>query len=396
MSIYQLYRQTVGLLGTLVLAGAVSGTVSAAPQAQPSIPTDPTLTIVTDNITQAIARDNVVTLTGRTALGPLGESVHLLYVVDVSQAGVVASAPGQDCNTDGTVTAQDNFNHDATEGDLLDCEISAVSALHQWLSARSVISNGVILYAGSALIADVDPAPELQPFTRLDADRNQNGQADLVEVLQSVSAEQVQSFTSSSVNNGVNLDSALWAIQQAFAPVVSGQKIAFLLATGDDELDTGPDSALAALTGAGVIVNPYAVGGARAGCQPGANLRLIADQTGGVCTVVATLSALPTTLAGAKPKGIAHVKVQVDQQEPQLASLDALGNWWLDIPKCTAGPMSTLATAQATDGAQASAAFVLCGPPVLPTEPEPPQPKSLQMTFFPLIATRNVLVTPGQ
>lgn len=273
-----------------------------------------------------------VNVTGQVGIGGLSASANVLYVIDVS--GSTSFPSGQDCDGSGDGTG-DNFNGDFTNGDTLDCEISGVLALNSSLAGLAGVDGGVVPFGSLAAVADVGPAAGQQDFTTpLDVDANTNSTGDIEEVLRSLDQGSVGLFASYFVSTGTNFNNALTSMNAAFSGQPAGENnVAFFLSDGEGTLNQGVGTPLQAAIDAGTVVNTYAVGGAVTGeCDPGQQLRIIADGTGGTCTVVADPTALAGSLGGTTPAGIDRVEVSIDGGAAITASLDALGNFSATIP----------------------------------------------------------------
>jgi hypothetical protein len=364
--------------------------VFAGNPAQGTTTTGQTLRIQIDE--PVLGRDFVpgvpFTLTGETVIGALNAPARLLYVVDVSLS--TEEPVNQDCNGDGQLNAGDNLNGNSLQGDTLDCEISGVIALNTSLAANTVVSAGIVAFAASAVVADVDPAAGSQSFTALNANKNTNALLDIDEVARSLTSERVGLFTARSVSSGTDFNGALAAMNQAFATQTTPRKIAYFLSDGDHNIGdfrTEPGSPLANAAQAGIIVNTYSVGGAATGCGVAEALRIIADTTGGVCSEVADPSELRTILPGTNPAGIARVEVSVGGATPITATLNALGRWSANITACSTGSEAIVATVVATDGTRVAADIQLCAPTVLEEEKEPTEASAAApRLFLPMVA----------
>ncbi|HWI50777.1 MAG TPA: PKD domain-containing protein, partial [Symbiobacteriaceae bacterium] len=293
-----------------------------------------------------------VTATGIVSIGPLSDSGNVMYVVDVS--GSTQSPAGRDCNGDGVVNGLDNINGDGSTGDTLDCEVAGVIALNASLAGSPGAEAGLILLGSSSAIADVSPAAGQQDFiSPLSVDANGNGQADIADVAKSLRwTGQALQFTAKSVGSGTNFDAALSSLATAFASRAGENNIAFFLSDGQASLNTAPGSPLSQVVAAGITVNTYSVGGASTGCGSTANLRRIADATGGVCTQVSDPSQLSSVLI--TPATISQVAVSLNGGAAQMANL--AGNNW-DLPLTIQGGIwnTIAATVTASDGTTTTA-----------------------------------------
>ncbi len=325
-----------------------------------------------------------ITLTGQAAIGALNASASLLYVVDVSSS--TEDPRNQDCDGNGTVDNGDDFNSNTLRGDTLDCEISGIIALNRSIAANTIVSAGIVLFAADAAVADIDPAAGNQNFTPLNANKNSNALLDIDEVARALTTHRVGQFTVRNVSAGTDFNDALTAMNQAFATQNTQRKIAYFLSDGEHNggiFRTEPGSPLATAAQAGTIVNTFSVGGNGTGCDPTDTLFIIANTTGGVCTVVSDPSQLSTILPGISPAGIERVELSVAGGAPITATLDALGNWSAVITACTMPDEPIVATVVATDGTRVAADIRLCAPLAITEETEPIAPAS--RLFLPII-----------
>ncbi|HWI63779.1 MAG TPA: PKD domain-containing protein [Symbiobacteriaceae bacterium] len=300
-----------------------------------------------------------VNATGTVSIGPLSDSGNVMYVVDVS--GSTQVPQNQDCNGDGAVNSGDDVNGDGVRGTTLDCEVAGVVALNASLAGAPGAEAGLILFGSSAAIADVGPAAGEQSFASpLTLDANANGQADIDDVAKSLRyTGQALQFTAKSVGTGTNFDAALSSLAAAFASRAGENNIAFFLSDGQANLNTAAGSPLSQVVAAGIKVNTYSVGTSSTGCGTTANLRRIADATGGICTVVTDPSTLSTVLV--TPATISKVEVSLNGGAMMMANL--MGNAW-DIPLSglTGGIWNTIAaTVTASDGSTATAMVQVYG-----------------------------------
>lgn len=291
----------------------------------------------------ATVTEGPLTVSGRTSIGALSGNTSVLYVVDNSAS---TNGSGLDCNNDGVVDAGDNA--DATtnrNGSILDCELIGVAALNESLSGGGV-SVGLITFAGSAVLRDVNPIVEgVQAFTTPAADLDGNGVRDIPQ------AGRLLPF-----NSGTAFNPPLALMNSTFATrPADEQKIAFFLSDGAGTLSTGSTSPLGMAVAAGTRVFTFAVNQPASECNVGQPLRTIADMTGGTCTVVTNPTTLTASLVGATPAGIDFVEVSVDGLPAMTATLGALGNFTADTSLTGQGPHQIAATVFANDGTRAVA-----------------------------------------
>lgn len=285
-----------------------------------------------------------LSVSGRVSIGDLTADASVLYVMDNSLS--LQSPRNLDCNGDGVVNAGDDLTGEGRIGDVLDCEVSGVIALNNSLSAVVGLEAGLISFAGAAVQRDVNfQLAGVQAFTAVNADNDSNGVGDIEQAVRGLP-----------YNSGTNFNVALAAMNTAFATRPAGElHVAFFLSDGAGSLSTGPATPLGMAAAAGTRVFTYSVGAGATGCNVGAGLRTIADQTGGTCTVVTNPALLSGTLAGSTPAGIDRVEVSVDGINPVTATLDALGNFRADTTLVGAGTHSIAATVTATDATMATA-----------------------------------------
>ena len=323
-----------------------------------------TLNILIDESVRDVITEpgQAFTLNGTTGIGALAGQANVLYAVDVSSS---TSGPrGQDCDGNGVVDADDNFNGDSTDGDTLDCEISGVLALNESLAANTSVSAGLVLFGSRAAIADVDPSDGDQNFiSPLNVDHNGNSVADMAEVTRSLSRGSASLFTIRGVGTSTSFDNAIQSINQAFASANPGTNIAFFLSDGESRVNTRDNGPLVEARAAGTIINTYSIGSGATGCAEGQSLRTIADETGGTCIEVADPTQLRVVLPGTPPADIERVDVVAGASGVLPASLDALGKWSVDVPEGVyLFPLMITATVYATDGT-AVIADILIDPP---------------------------------
>ena len=370
---------------SLLVTVALYLTISAAWAGNPGEGTTTTgqplrIQIIEPVLGQDFVPCTVITLTGQAVVGSLNVSTTLAYIVDVS--GSTADVSNQDCNDDGIINSNDNFNGDTTIGDTLDCEISGIIALNSSLATRHEVSATLVVFGSNAVNADVGSSPGDQIVTSIRANSNNNGVIDIEEVVRSLDQGSVGAFTRKSVGTGTDFNDALTAMNQAFASQPTPQKIVFFLSDGQASVRTDATSPVAIAASNGVVIHTYSIGSAATGCADNAALRIIANQTRGTCTEVADPSQLSTLLPGTSPTGIDHVEVSVSNKAPISATLDLLGNWSAVIAACSSPNEPIVATVVATDGTRVAADIRLCPPTGLEEEEEPTEPTNQAPCLF--------------
>lgn len=352
-------RALLGVTAAALILSAV--TARADNPASGETTTGQTLNIVIDTPS---SDDNVergdLLVEGRAAIGSLTVSANVEYIIDVSGSTFTS---GNDCNGDGVVDAGDNANGNGTNGEIIDCEIIGIIALNQSLFPFDGVEAGLIRFQSSANSLDVNPTDlGLQRFTAPDADADGNTVVDIEQAARTLLA-----------GGGTNFNAALTEMNTSFATQPSGESnFGMFLSDGFGSLSTGPGTPLATAIAAGTRVFTFSVGTGASGCGPGAQLRIIADQTGGTCTEVTDPSDLQALITETQPAGIDRVDVALNGGTPVTADLDFLGNWSATVTPVVNGPNVLTATAIATDGTEVTADIAFCaeqGAPALDGSP---------------------------
>lgn len=368
-----LSRRSLGILTAIILLTFFSLSAYADNPGTGTTGNGQTLTIEIDESIRGasiLQAGEPLSLVGTTKIGTIGERTNILYVVDVSLS--TEEPADQDCDGNGAIDGSDNINGDGTTGDTLDCEISGIIALNESLPSSADSSVGLVLFARTALIADMNPAEGQQRFTSpFNTDKNSNQQVDLSEVARSLDQHRINLFDSGSVRGGTYFDAAITAINKAFESAEPGTNIVFFLSDGDHN---GGDFSvpLAEAVSSGIIINTYSIGENGTGCGDDANLNRIATETGGACTEVLEPSQLREELPGTSPQNIERVDVVAGSSGLLTTTLDALGNWAVEIPEnAVAFPLSIVATVYADDGTEVNADILIEVPMALDVISEP-------------------------
>ena len=345
----------------LVAAAATAALLtSSAPPGQAANPgtattsTGQTLNVLIDApVNGAGVQIAPLPVAGVAGLGTLGTGAGATAAYAVDNSGSTSSPSGLDCNGDGTANAGDNFNGDSRNGDVLDCEIAGVVALHGSIASTGA-AVGLVAFGSSAAKADVSPAPGEQLAVRASDDANQNGVRDVEEAARTITNSGIGQFTAKSSGGGTDFNAALTEVESLF----SGGGVAFFLSDGQSSVATGPGSPLENAKAKGIKVNTYSIGSGAAGCATGSTLRTIADTTGGTCTEAADPSKLAGTLAGAPRPALAGIdRVELTLRGQTIPASFASGAFTGTFPATAlqGGPNVVQATAIATDGTRATA-----------------------------------------
>ena len=295
----------VAFLAAMLLLAMASGLALAANPASGTTTTNQELTV---EITLDAANDPVWlgTIVHADAVANLGEgdTANIVYTVDVSGSMENESFnPFQpsvgDCDGDGLV------------GTALDAACVGLIALNNSLGDATNLNVGLVAFGSGAKTADMSPAAGAQTFTTPpDVDADSAGGGDVEQVIRSLQTEfggsataGIGLFTSDLTPGfalGTNYDAALSNTNAAIASAPADVNTAFFISDGEPtvgDFTTGPGSPLQAAIDAGTVINTFGIGPVAAtACDPGQELRLIADSTGGTCTAVADPSTLDTVL----------------------------------------------------------------------------------------------------
>ena len=257
-----------------------------------------------------------VTLTGKVGAAA-GGVVSVLYVIDAS--GSTGDPQGSDCSGNGVAGAEDNFNGDASIGDVLDCEISGVLALNKSLPATGV-QVGLVGLAGTAAAADLDPAGSAAfvppDFTGGDP------RPRIESVARSVEMFRIGLYDPRDLEGGTNFDAAIQVALATLANAPAGPKWIMLLSDGDAPV---ADAVLEQLRQSQVRLRSFGVSSG-ATCDRSASLYKLATATGETCEVVQDPATLAAALTGAQPEEVNGVTVTINGVSV-AGDLDALGGW---------------------------------------------------------------------
>lgn len=257
-----------------------------------------------------------VKLTGKVGAGASGVT-SVLYVIDAS--GSTGDPQGSDCSGNGVAGGDDDFNGDASVGDVLDCEISGVLALNKSLPAAGV-QVGLVGLAGTAAAADLDPAGSASfvppDFTGGDP------RPRIESVARSVTMFRVGLYDPRDLEGGTNFDAAIQVALSTLANAPAGPKWIMFLSDGDAPVT---DAVLQQLRQSQVRLRSFGVGSG-ATCASSASLSKLATATGETCEVVQNPASLAAALTGSQPEAVNGVTVTINDVTV-AADVDALGGW---------------------------------------------------------------------
>lgn len=293
-----------------------------------------------------------------TGFATVGEAVPianttLAYVMDVSGSTESFGGCGGDPNGDGASNT------------VLDCEITALTELHeQAIALGTTAQNGVVVFGESATPADMVPGggpTDLLTGATTDAGPSgPNGVPDVNDVLASADTGSVGLFTPFDVGaDATNFGEAIIDV----APILgaSAQPNEIVVMVSDGLNNTGPDVTVAlASVPAGVEIYTFAVGaGSNCASDPTGlgSLQEIANATGGTCTNVPDPSDLPDVLPGVILSVLANLELTLDGVPVIIDSIvpglpedgPATANYSTTLPAPAAGLHTVCATATCTD-----------------------------------------------
>lgn len=315
--------------------------------------------------------DGPVTVTGTASIGTTTSSTLAAYVVDHSGSTSVLTAT-RDCDGNGTGgQASDDVNGDGARGTILDCELSGVMALNDSLATRANTNVSYIAFGSQAALADHDPGTVDASTTTPSADAQPNGVQDMDEVITSArdgnQSYGLLRFTPRSLSGGwTNYNAAMDRMASLFS-TFSGQKVAYFVSDGEPNLGNGdtlsafdPNRAsLMSLAHQGVRVHTYSVSVSGPGCSSTSALAILAQRTGGTCTVVSDPTALLAAVS--QPATIDHVELRVGTGPVVTATYDAATGAWSGEVALAAGTSTIAATVVASDGTRVTSTIAVTG-----------------------------------
>jgi hypothetical protein len=283
------------------------GVATEASTAAGNLPGGTSIEVTIDNPTNnLVVPPSPLLVDGRAEIGlgvPVVNTV-LVYTLDVSGSTLVSGACGGDQNGDGLSNT------------ILDCEIDALSTLNGTAIATGTVGEvGLAIFAQGGSATDIAPAGGSQLLAPPSADANGNTALDLDEVLASASAStgSVGLFTNVAVGaDATNYGAGIAAALSIAAASALPNKIVVFVSDGFS--NTGPSVASAlASPPPGVVFYTFAVGSS-ASCTGGStgSLQDIASLTGGTCTNVPNVAALPSIIPGVIASQLTSLRLTLD------------------------------------------------------------------------------------
>ena len=250
--------------------------------------------------------------------GPAVQNTSIAYVLDVS-----GSTGGAGCGGD--------VNRDNRNNTILDCEIAAAIKLHEEIAAAGTVDKvAVVRFDSGAAAIDLDPTSATSTLVSPMADRDNDGELDVVEGLKTLR-----------ILGGTNFVPAARTACQLLATTGSPNLVSAFLSDGQQSSSlttTVPCSPP-------VTFHAFAVGsGSRcaSGAPTGARLLDLATRSGGTCTDVPTVTDLPDILPQVVASQITSVSYTVDGGAPVdlSAQLDLPQDGPTDLPVAFELPQS--------------------------------------------------------
>ncbi|MDR1294191.1 MAG: GDSL-type esterase/lipase family protein [Bifidobacteriaceae bacterium] len=279
------------------------------------------------------------------------QDVNVVFLVDVSSSTTYPS--GMDCNGDGARDSLDDYNLDGRVGDILDCEISAITSLNAefrgFENMGSRINVAIIAFGTDAVAASmtrvgdyfVSPAHHEQ-------DPEDPSKPEVVPAFDTVASSltvgMVGQYERHPVGTGTNFNAA---VSLALGLVNGREGDNYLLMLSDGQA-TASSQTLQALAHAASSpkARTFAVG---SGSSCGGSLGLIAVATGEACVMVADPVRLTSGIGSTKPSYIDRVDVDL-LGVSYRARVDAIGNWSVVVPDRKVGHYVARVGVQYTDG----------------------------------------------
>lgn len=224
--------------------------------------------------------------------GPAAQNTSIAYVLDVSGSTAAAGCGG-------------DVNRDNRSNTILDCEIAAAIKLHEKIAAAGTVDKvAVVRFNSGAAAVDLDPTTATATLVPPAADKDNDGEPDVVEALKTLR-----------IGGGTNFVPAARTACQLLATTGSPNLVSAFLSDGQQ---TSSLTTTVPCTPP-VTFHAFAVGsGSRCASGAPVNARLLdlATRSGGTCTDVPTVNELPDILPQVVASQITSVSYTVDGGDP--------------------------------------------------------------------------------
>ncbi|MDR0626800.1 MAG: hypothetical protein LBG11_06010, partial [Bifidobacteriaceae bacterium] len=283
------------------------------------------------------------------------QQVNVVFAVDVS--GSTSSPVLMDCNGDGVVSEQDDYNLDGSVGDVLDCEISAIASLNAELRSfenmGSRINVSIVAFGSTAAAAsmtrvgdqfiaaghyEVDIGPDAE-----------DGDKEVIPAFNTVAASltrgQVGQYEVKPVSTGTSFDRAVNTSLDVLMGK-SGTSWILLISDGQSTVSQATLGRLQSATANDTRARTFAVA---TGASCSGPLTSIATVGGERCVRVNDPVRLTTGIASTPPSYIDKVEVEYIGQRYE-ADVDAVGNWSVTVPDVEVGDRTVLVDVFFTNG----------------------------------------------
>jgi hypothetical protein len=275
-------------------------------------PPPPVLALVTPSEGDGVAvPPGEVNVEATLQLDVATEAVDGILVVD-TRTGAALSNENVDCDGDGLLgqPGDDVNGNGVVEG--LDCFIAAAEKIVDDLAAQEGLRLGVMLigvnaahgdqdddYEANIRFADMRPAAGSQRFTSVRADEDNNGVADVIDVMRSIEIsgddcnnshgayrfEDTAPFVCRTGLNPTWIDDALVALSQTFETQSgAARRAVYWLSLDAENVSTDEGAPLWSFLGSPLHLQALAP--SAFGCDPGTPLTLLAERTQGNCSTL--------------------------------------------------------------------------------------------------------------
>jgi hypothetical protein len=274
---------------------------------------------VTTPANGAVLPSSPVAVTGFATVGAAvpDPRTTMTYVMDLSGSTDQPGGCGGDPNNDGSSNT------------ILDCEIAALTELHnQAILLGTIFDIGIAVFASSGATADMAPGAPNELLTGPNTDLGRpgspnnvpNGVPDVLDILRSAESDvsggpgTLDLFASRSVGQVTSFGAGLGAAATALSASAQPRQLVVFVSDG---LSNTPPSVAAALATfpPGANVYTFAVG-ASSNCDSDpfglGSLRDISDATSGTCTNVPNPSNLPSILPGVVMSQLVGLELTLD------------------------------------------------------------------------------------
>ncbi|MGR9051929.1 MAG: hypothetical protein ACU84J_04710 [Gammaproteobacteria bacterium] len=282
--------------------------IQAAQQGQ--LPAGAELSVGIDAVDTSLGSGNI-SVSGNVAIGPPVDpaATQIIYVVDLS-GSTLQSEPCGDQTT----------YSNALPDTLHQCIVAALIAANENAVSQGIGEVGLVLYASSAMAADLSPDPGFQGLTDPGTISDiVSLTPDVEKVIRSTAVDfsngTVAEFTPGSVGHGTNYDAAVDEAVFLSRTGLATNRLVIFISDGFASVGNSVASTLAARTADGSVpkFNTVALG---SDCSADPNglgsLQMLAEATGGHCTNIPDFNTLTTLDFGFGPPTLTALAAEID------------------------------------------------------------------------------------